>query len=422
MDHDIAALKKQLIELASMLEAGQLTPEQYEQDKASLERRILDCVMSAPTVLPEQPVIDQSVTSVAAEMPSSSAGVAAPRRGPAKWLIAAFVALVVALLAVAYLSSRRVESKASAAAKLGAPTAAASSPNHDAGSEQMGAMIDKLAARLKDKPDDAPGWAMLARSYGALGRSADAVQAYAKATELSPKDAGLLVDYADVLAVKNNRSLSGEPMKLIGRALKLDPRNIKALAMAGSDAFERKDYRAAVTYWEQLVAIGGATNPFAQQIEPALVQARQLAGLPPGAPAASSSAAAAARLALPASAAAASAPRAGVQGTVTLAPSLRSQVKADDTVFIFARAAQGSRMPLAILRRQVKDLPIVFSLEDGMAMTQAPTLSTAGLVTVGARISRSGKAIAEKGDLFGQSDEVTVGVKGLLIEIKDTVK
>ena len=232
MDHDIAALKKQLIELALMLEAGQLTPEQYEQDKASLERRILDCVMSAPTALPEQPVIDQSVTSVAAVIPSSSAGLAAPRRGPAKWLIAAFVALVVALLAVAYLSSRRVDSKASAAAKLGAPTAAASSPNHDAGSEQMGAMIDKLAARLKDKPDDAPGWAMLARSYGALGRSADAVQAYAKATELSPKDAGLLADYADVLAVKNNRSLSGEPMKLIGRALKLDPRNIKEIGRA----------------------------------------------------------------------------------------------------------------------------------------------------------------------------------------------
>jgi cytochrome c-type biogenesis protein CcmH len=287
----------------------------------------------------------------------------------------------------------------------------------------MSAMMDKLAARLKDNPGDAAGWAMLARSYGVLGRSTEAVAAYAKALDLSKNDSGLMVDYADALAVKNNRVLAGEPMKLINRALKIDPRNVKALAMAGTDAFDRKDYRGATKLWEQVVEFGGADNLFAQQIQGALAEARKLAGLPASAAPASSSAAAVALGAVaPASAATPSLPNGSIQGTVTLAAALTREAKPEDTVFIFARAAEGSRMPLAILRKQVKDLPISFNLDDSMAMSPAANLSKAGRVTVGARISKSGNAIPEKGDLAGQSAPVTVGAKGLKIEIKDIVK
>jgi cytochrome c-type biogenesis protein CcmH len=337
-------------------------------------------------------------------------------------LRAGLLGLLVVGAAVVYVAKRPTAPVPAPGGKTTAFTASGTADPHLVNNDQMGAMIDKLAERLKDKPGDAAGWAMLARSYGALGRSTEAVDAYAKAAELTKNDAGLLADYADALAVRNNRTLAGEPMKLIARALKLDPRNVKALAMAGSDAFDRKDYAAAVGYWDQVVAIGGAENLFAQQIQATLAQARQLVGLPASAPMAGSGFLASTRIALPASAAPASSAATGIQGTVTLAPALSRTVKPEDTLFIYARAAEGSRMPLALLRRQVKDLPVAFTLDDSTAMSAQATLSKAGRVTVSARVSKSGKAIPETGDLVGESAPVTVGIKGLVVEIRDTVK
>lgn len=111
-----------------------------------------------------------------------------------------------------------------------------------------------------------------------------------------------------------------------------------------------------------------------------------------------------------------------VSGTVSLAPALAGQAKADDTVFIFARAAEGSRMPLAMLRKQVRDLPVQFVLDDSSTMSAASKLSQAGRVIVAARISKGANAVPLNGDLAGQSAAVTVGSKGLLIEIRDVVK
>jgi cytochrome c-type biogenesis protein CcmH len=347
---------------------------------------------------------------------------------PSWRLLAALAVLVVVVAAAGYSFVGRSAPGAGDAsdsgveADGGAVAGDGAAQPHATSAEQISAMIDKLAARLKENPTDAVGWGMLARSYSVLGRNDEAVDAYAKAAELNKNDAGLLVDYADALAVKNNRTLAGEPMKLIDRALKLDPRNIKALAMAGTYAYDRKDYRTAVKFWEQVGEFGGADNPFSQQIQPGLVEARQLAGLPAIEQPASSSLAALAQGGVPASTASAPAPNGSIRGTVTLAPALAKAAKAEDTVFIFARAAEGSRMPLAILRKQVKDLPISFTLDDSMAMSPTASLSKAGRVTVGARISKSGNAIPEKGDLSGQSALVAVGTKDLAIEIKEVVK
>ena len=107
-------------------------------------------------------------------------------------------------------------------------------------------MTEKLAARLQDKPQDAEGWAMLARSYNMLGRNPEAINSYEKAIALSGDDAVLLADYADALAVKNNRSLAGEPMKWVARALQSDPHNLTALALAGAYEFEKTDSASAV--------------------------------------------------------------------------------------------------------------------------------------------------------------------------------
>jgi cytochrome c-type biogenesis protein CcmH len=243
-----------------------------------------------------------------------------------------------------------------------------------------------------------------------LGRHPEALKAYEQAIALRKDDATLLADYADSLAIKNNRSLDGEPMKWVASALKVDPRNLKALSLAGTHAFDRKDYTAAIGFWEKVVQFGPADSSIVQQVEPGLAEARGLAGLPP----------AAKPLDAPAKPAASSA--ATVSGTVTLAAALRGQAKPDDTVFIFARAAEGSKMPLAIVRKQVKDLPFQFVLDDSTSMSPASKLSTSAAIIVGARVSKSGNAIPQPGDLSGQSGKLEVGAKGIQLEIKEVVK
>jgi cytochrome c-type biogenesis protein CcmH len=201
-------------------------------------------------------------------------------------------------------------------------------------------------------------------------------------------------------------------MKLVERALKLDSKNLKALYLAGTFAFNKKDYASAVKIWERLAEVGPPGNVFVREVEPAIAEARNLAGLP-----------AAAKPLDAAPKAGAAANNGTVSGTVTLSAALAKQAQPEDTVFVFARAAEGSRMPLAILRKQVKDLPLSFSLNDSMAMSPASALSgVSSKVIVGARVSKSGNAMPQPGDLMGQSVPVNVGAAGLQIDIRELVK
>lgn len=293
------------------------------------------------------------------------------------------------------------------------PPDGASAAAGDPARAQIAAMVDQLAERLKTRPDDAEGWQMLSRSYAALGRHAEAVEAFRKASALNPRDASLLVDLAASLVAVDRGAMHGEPARLVERALAVDPAHPKALAFAGLIAFDRKDYPTAVKHWEALSRVEPADSPFAQQIRASVAQARQLAGLPPGAEAAPAAKPAAS------SSQPAGAP-ARVSGTVRLAPSLKDRVAPDDTLFVFARAADdsgGPRMPLAILRRQAKDLPLQFTLDDSLSMSPAARLSGATRVIVGARLSRSGNAMPQPGDLQALSAPVAVGTTGLQIEI-----
>jgi cytochrome c-type biogenesis protein CcmH len=274
--------------------------------------------------------------------------------------------------------------------------------------EQIEAMINGLTARLKDKPEDVEGWAMLGRSLMVLGRHEQAVPALQKAVALRGDDAVLLTEYADALAVVNGRKLDGEPSRLVEQALKIDPNNLKALMLAGVHAFQRQDAAQALQHWEKIVQLAPGSE-LAQQIQSGIDKARAMAGGGvSAAPAASSATTAAAT-------------GTSVSGTVTLAPALAAKARPDDTVFVFARAAEGARMPLAILRKQVKDLPLAFTLDDSMAMSPAAKLSSTPRVVVGARVSASGNAMPQAGDLQGFSAPVAPGAAGLAIQIADVV-
>ena len=295
--------------------------------------------------------------------------------------------------------------------------------------EQVEALVAKLAERMQGRPDDAEGWLMLARSQMMLGRLPEALAAFERLIQLRPDDANTLVDYADALAVKNGRSLEGEPLRLIERALKLEPDHLKALALAGSAAFNRQDDIKAVLYWDRAVNIGPAEHEIVQMARDGAAAARERSKMPVAAAAAAAAAAAVAGRAGTAAKPAPEAPALGsaaapvaaaasaVSGTVRLSAALKTQASPDDLVFIFARPADGSRMPLAILRKQVKDLPAAFTLDDSLAMSPAARLSLAQQVIVGARISKSGQAMPQSGDLQGLSAPVKVGTTGLVVEI-----
>ena len=389
---NLGILKDQLAELDAEHARGSIATEQYVAVRADLQQRVLD-ETQAETVE------------------------AAPRASQLGRLTAAVVAVAVPVAAALMYSRFGDLSAFNPLARQG-PDAA-----HQMAKDDLVQMTERLAERLKTEPDNAGGWATLARTYYQMGRFPEASAAFEKLVGLVPDDASLLADYADALAMAEGRKLAGKPMELVHRALKIDPLQWKALAMAGTDAFERKDYRGAVELWEKLAASLPEDAPFRQQLAGSINEARSRAGLPPMTVAAAPPAAAAAPTAenrpaaSPVAKPPATAGQARVAGTVSLGAELRGKVAPEDTVVIFARAAEGSRMPLALLRVQAKDLPKKFALDDSMAVAPEMKLSSVPEVIVGARISKSGSPMPQKGDYEGLSKPVRIGRDDVAVTI-----
>lgn len=377
---NLAIIKDQLAELAEDVAAGTLSRQQYQHAQEDLERRALEETR------------DVAVPAVAA-----------PVR--ARWTAGVLAVSIPVCAAALYW-------------QIGTPEAL--SPQSDGRNSarptphEVEGMVAKLAARLEQTPDDGNGWALLARSYLTMQRPADAVAAYERATSIMQDNADLLADYADALALNQGRRIEGKPLQIIERALKIDPTQWKALALAGSAAFQRKDYTKAIVYWQKLQGLGDPGSDFARQVADNIEEARQLGGVKalakaapePKAPANSQAQAAGA----------------SVGGSVTLSRDFAGKAAPGDTVFVFARAAAGPRMPLAILRFQVKDLPVKFHLDDSLAMSPAMKLSNFTDVVIGARISKSAGATPQAGDLQGYSKPVKVGVAGVNIVIDQIVQ
>ena len=272
-----------------------------------------------------------------------------------------------------------------------------------ASASSIESMVQALAQRLQRQPEDAAGWAMLGRSYGVMNRHADAVTALKKSLALQPQDAQTHADLADALAFVAGRRFEGEPERLIQRALQLDPRNAKALELAGTLAFDRQDFKQAAQFWQDALAVLDPQSPTALNLQAGMAKARRLGGMT-------------------ATDSGAAAVGARISGRITLAPALKSRVLPDDTVLIFARLVDGPRMPVAVLKRRAADLPLDFVLDERSAINPSLRLSASMQVVVGARVSRSGQATPQSGDLQGFAEPVPVGSSGLHIEIREAVK
>jgi cytochrome c-type biogenesis protein CcmH len=263
-------------------------------------------------------------------------------------------------------------------------------------------MVNKLAARLQQQPDDLKGWVMLARSYNIMKRYSDAEAAYENVLSLGGESADLLTDYADAMVMANGGTFTDKAGALLTRALELDPGNVKGLWLAGHWKNQSGAYAEAVRYWQLAAAKLPAGSEDAAVIAQQISRLQEKAGIE----AEPAPAMVTATADTGATAAADSDSGTTLSVHVTLAPELAAKAAAGDTVFVFARATEGPRMPLAIVRKQVSDLPLTVTLDDSQAMMPAMKLSNFEQVVVGARISKSGNAMPQSGDLQGSVSPV----------------
>jgi len=377
---NLAVHRDQLRELDGDLAAGKLAQTDYDQARRELEKRLLEDVPGAAST-------------------AKPSGAKAPG-GRGGYRPAAMAGILVPVLAVGIYFA------------VGNPRAIGLADPHAGASitpRQVEEMVERLAARLNENPEDLEGWKMLGRSLGVLGRFAESANAYSKAAIRAPRDPQLLADLADALAMARGQTMKGEPEELVLRALQIDPNNLKALALAGTAAYERKDFAVAGRYWQRMLPLVPADSEDARTIQANIDEARSLSKSKPAAKDTAAKGGPAKDVA------AKDVAMKGVTGTVRLSPKLAAKVSPTDTVFIFARAAEGPPMPLAVLRKQVRDLPAKFALDDGMAMTPAMKLSGFARVIVGARISKSGNATPQPGDLQGLSAVVGNTAQGVAV-------
>lgn len=268
MTPDADHLARQLLQLQDLHRSGTLPEPAYAEARQRLERQLVDTLLAAAR--------DTA--------PTAHPRAATPAVGPG-WRLPAAAGLGVLLLAGAGYAWQGAASQwlFGSAVPMDAKGSADSSGNaapHATSADQITAMTERLAQRLQAQPADGEGWAMLGRSYAMLGRHVDAAAAYEKAQQLVGDDARLLVDHADALAMTTGRRLAGAPIALVRRALKLEPDNLKALSLAGTEAFDRQAYAEALQHWEHMVRVGPPDDERVAQIAGSLAEARRLAGLP----------------------------------------------------------------------------------------------------------------------------------------------
>jgi cytochrome c-type biogenesis protein CcmH len=251
---NVDVYRDQISELDADLRNGIVAREQYQHDREEIERRLLEDVSTVQTTIKEK------------------------RAGSGRRLAYA-IALGIPLVAIGlYLRvGNPAAISASPATNVQAPFAA-NSADGPMTQQRMEANVAALAQRLEQNPNDSQGWSMLGRSYLTFEKYAEASNAYEKATALKPDDADLWADYAFALAMTNGRRLQGQPQELISKALKLDPDNPKALELAGSAAFEAKNYKEAVNYWQRLLEKSPPNSELSQTLVERINQAKSLSG------------------------------------------------------------------------------------------------------------------------------------------------
>jgi cytochrome c-type biogenesis protein CcmH len=354
---NLVILQEQLKSLERDLQEGQINQEQFEFQKSEIEKRTVDEVLQAPQTSAKTQTYDKKLAYV-------------------------FVlGMPIAIVVLYFL--------------LGNP--AALNVAKDPQAKQVEEMVSQLESKLKKDPNNPSGWMFLGRSYAVMNRIPEAKAAYQKAIALDPQNADLLADLADLVAFQN-KDINAEAMGYIEQALKINPKNVKALALRGSAYFDQKKYPLAIKDWNLVIqSLGPQDQAFASGLKASIADAEQQMKIVKSGKSVSTVG--------------------KVSGTVAVASAIAKQVSPTDIVFIYARAQNGPRMPVAIMRFNANELPRSFELNDTQAMSPEMSLSKFKEFTVIARISKSGNAMPQPGDLIGQLDHVPLGAKQLQLVI-----
>ena len=354
----LVVLREQLAELEAEHAAGHIAEADYQRSREELEQRALE---------------EGRATEGGTDL-----------RPARQWAVAIVVALP-ALAVLFYLALGEPRGLD--------PAQIAAQEEHQITPEQMSALVAQLAQRLEREPNDVEGWMMLGRSYSMTNDLDGAAATWRKLGAKIPDQADILADWADMLAGAAGGRFDGDPDRLIRRALELDPDHLKALALAGTAAFQREDFAAASAHWERILANMDPSEGVYAAVVASINEARSKGGMPlleaagPGA---------AARMGRSAGEAVDEALK--VSGRISISAELAAQVEADDTVFVFARPVEGG-MPVAALRLRAGDLPASFSFENAPRMSKGPLPAQ---LSIGARLSKQGEATAQAGDLEGE--------------------
>lgn len=278
-------------------------------------------------------------------------------------------------------------------------------------SDAINNMVEQLAKKMQNDPNNAEGWLMLGRSYKVLQQYPKAVDAFAHAYRLMGDKADVMLMYADALAFANGEKVEGQAAELVFKALELEPDNLNGLWLGGMSKAQAGNFAEAMALWQKLEGLLPAGSDAQKETQQLLAKvASQLpknATVPPQQDSAKPVAAS----------------HVQVKIQVNLADELKSQAQATDTVFIYAQAISGPKMPLAIVRKQVSELPLTVSLDDSLAMMPTMKLSNFKEVKLIARISKSGSAMPQTGDLIGSIEQVALtDEKVQPIVIKNKIK
>jgi cytochrome c-type biogenesis protein CcmH len=388
---NLSVFKQQLEELENDLQSGILDQERYDAARKDLEKELL---------------LDVNGDQVQPASANSRSG---------RWMMS--IALVIPLMAVGMYQALgspeiipRLAENSGAEASQGTP-----SPHAQAGEKlpPMEELVKKLAAKLEQQPDNVEGWLMLGRSYMAMNQPGKAIDAYEHGMQVNPENTTLLLAYAEALAQTSGNNFSGKAANLVEKAYQLNKQDPNALWMMGIVAYQKQDYQGAIDHWQQVKVLLGPGNTDLNAVDNAIDEARGQMGLGPQLP---SIVKADKPTSQPTNGSDAS-----IELIVKLDPDLAAKTHPDDLVFIYAKALSGPPMPLAAVRKQVKDLPITVKLDDSMAMMPEMKLSAFPEVAVGARVSKSGNPIAKSGDLEGEIRPVKPGQSGPVMVVIDSV-
>jgi cytochrome c-type biogenesis protein CcmH len=377
---NVQVIRDQVSELRADLESGRLDETAYAAARSDLERELLDDVEAGETGSPGE-------------------------AGKGRWLAILLVVLIPAMAVALY---QQIGTGGAVQAIEAAESGTPSMP----GKHSLDAMVALLAEKMQKDPENVEGWTLLGRSYVAMNRINDAADAYRHALQLSANDPEVLSSYADVLVAVNNGAFTDEVGQLLDKALAVDPHHPKSLWLRGHWRFRHNDYAGAIEDWKAVMLALPPGDENLATIEQQIRTAQSRLGQPLDeiVPAA----------AQPDTTGSTKVAAGGsVRVRVSLDPALKDKASPDDTLFIYARAVQGPRMPLAIVRKRVADLPIDVTLDDSMAMSPAMVLSKFSQVMVGARISKSGQAMPASGDLQGSVSPVSTDGAEVAITISE---